>query len=86
MQEQTESLASIYNSDSSAELPRTVSNFYALKVASTCGWIDFVICALVPFSVVDNDTYRIHLKQSPIDLQNLMSYISLLTRDVEEKI
>eukprot|EP00171_Calliarthron_tuberculosum_P005611 IDg5611t1 len=70
----------------SIDLGGNVSYFYQPKVLATYGWIRFVTSALLPFSVVENDTYQRQSKYRSVSRPTLMKYMFLLTNLVEGKI
>lgn len=60
--------------------------FFVSKVVSAFGWIDFITKAFLPFSVVENETYRKHLRYPHIGRKSLIKYMESLTQRVEKNI
>lgn len=60
--------------------------FSAGKPCNLYGWLDLVINGLLPFSFVEKQIVRTHVKHEPISLTTFMKYMTLLTAQVEQKI
>ena len=63
-----------------------LSCFYDPKVVTIHGWIDSVISSLLPFTIVEQSSFRKHTRYKSIDYKKFMKYLSLLTKRVEFKI
>lgn len=49
------------------------------------GWCRLIIANPLPFSSVERETIRRHVKYNPISLNTLIKCIGLLTTEIEEK-
>ncbi len=65
---------------------KPVSIFYSKRTLQLRGWVDLVIGALLPFSVVESPAYRKHIKHEPISRKSPTRYLEKLTSRVERKI
>lgn len=62
------------------------SLLYCPKVVAVHGWLCYVIHCLRPFSVVNNDDVRAHIRYDRISLNTFKTYLAALTTRVELKI
>lgn len=62
------------------------SLFYPKKTLQTWGWIDLVCASLQPFAIVENISFRRHIKYEPISRNTLHKYMAELVGIVEQKI
>ena len=60
--------------------------FRTTKACKYFGWLDFIINNLLPFSFVERETIRTHVKYESTALSTFMDYMSKLTTHVEQKL
>ena len=60
--------------------------FQKISINPVYGWLDIVITALLPFSIVESKTLRENVKHDPISLSTFMLYLPRLTESVERKL
>ena len=66
--------------------PKSKNYFSISKSEHIHGWIDFVVNGLMPFSYIEKDVIRNHIKNEPFSRNTVMKYLSLLTQCGERKI
>ena len=62
------------------------SYFYSPEVLKVHCWLDLIVSALLPFSVVENETFRRNVKHAHIHRKSLTKHMTALTKHVESKI
>ena len=62
------------------------SFFYKKKALQVYCWMDFVVNALQPFAIVENEVFARHVRYDTISRNTLAKYMSLITERVEEKV
>ena len=60
--------------------------FTTTKSNNIYGWLDLILNGLLPFSFVEKNLIRQHVRHSSLSLNTFMKYVRLLTEHVEEKI
>lgn len=64
-----------------------IDEYFATKKQNPIyGWIHLIVCALLPFSTVENNVFREHIQHAPISRDTFMRYLSRLTKSVESKL
>ena len=59
---------------------------FKLRLVNRLTYVNLVIGALLPFSVVESPTYRKHINYEPTSRNNLTRYLEKLTSRVDRKI
>eukprot|EP00171_Calliarthron_tuberculosum_P021824 IDg21824t1 len=76
---------SVDSRKSSTQTPATM--FYARKkTVHAHGWIDLVVNGLQPFSIVENEVFRRHVRYEHLSTKTLVRYLSKLSTRVEDRI
>ena len=81
-----EALEEMRNDGHASTVTQTSSIYTHKKTVHLFGWIDLVVNALQPFSIVENPVYRRHVRYEPISTKTLTKYLQLLIEKVEERI
>ena len=78
--------SSLVESEQASERSTIDHYFSSSKAQSFMGWFDFIIHNLLPFSFLEKETIRTHIKHASISLATFMRYLPRLVECVEEKV
>ncbi len=81
-----ERLSEDTNQSTSTTNATPTSLLFSKKAMQVFGWIYLVVGGLLLFSVVENVTYRRHIRYDPITRKTLAKYLEKLTSRVEQRI
>lgn len=85
-QETNEDDVSVSNDQPGATSGGDCTLFFSKKAVQIHAWLELIILSLLPFSILNSDVLKRHIKYKPMTYHTFIKYMSRLTATVEKKI